>query len=333
MSDRVSRPDRLERAEQLLSVWSEASSDELRWVAMHESILRRIGEAPRIGAEELLTPPLPRQPEEPETSESTAGLHQSGERSTFVGRWPAETTRSAPKTEYQEPQERRWTLPKHGRRLGALAAVASLAAVAAAIALLYVRTPLEPGSVSEVRVQAPRESAPNIVPAVASVLPRDSVPSSPVEAKRAINSPTRVSRTARTTARAAVAKSTAKKVNAPSAPDAESSLERQDPTMTPASGPSNLPDHPTTGAVQAAVSGPMARARLCATGLAGPISVSLTFAASGRVQDVQVGPPARDTPAESCIASALVSARTEPFARGTYEVPLTLIPAESPANH
>jgi len=333
MSDRSSRPDRLDRAEQLLSAWPEASSDEPRWIAMRESILRRVGEASPVGAEELLTAPLPRQREEPEASETTASLLQSGERSPADGWGPAETTRNPSKTEAREPQECQRALQKRRRRLGTFAAVASLAAVAAAVALLYIRTPTERGSVSEVRAEAPLEPAPRVLPVAESVPPRDSAPPHGVDTERAKVSPANASRTTRAAARVAVAKSTAKKVSAPSAPDAESTLARRDPAMKPASGPSDLPDHPTTGAVQAAVSGPLARARLCAAGLAGPVSVSLTFAASGRVQDVQVGPPARGTPAESCIASALASARTEPFARSTYSVPLRLIPAESPASH
>lgn len=334
MSDRSSRSDRLERAEQLLSAWPEASSDEPRWVAMRESILRRVAEASPVGAEELLTAPLPRQREEPEASETTASLLQLGERSLPDGRGPAETTQDPSKTEAREPQERQRALQKRGRRLGAFAAVASLAAVAAAVALLYIRTPTEErGSVSEVRAGAPLEPTPRVLPVAESVPPGDSAPPHAIDTERAKVPPANASRTTRAAARVAVAKSTAKKASAPNAPEAESTLEGRDPAMKPASGPSDLLDHPTTGAVQAAVSGPLARARLCAAGLAGPISVSLTFAASGRVQDVQVGPPARGTPAESCIANALASARTEPFARSNYSVPLRIIPAESPVSH
>lgn len=116
------------------------------------------------------------------------------------------------------------------------------------------------------------------------------------------------------------------------APDAE-----QPAAVTPPAGPSEpgmvmadshgtLPDHPSTGAVQAAVGTVMGAARACVAGQSAASRATLNFGSDGRVQSVAVSGPAQATSAEPCLQSALSGARVQPFARAGYSVTLTVRP-------
>lgn len=91
--------------------------------------------------------------------------------------------------------------------------------------------------------------------------------------------------------------------------------------MRPASGATNgRPDHPSLGAVQAAVGAVLGSARACVAGDDQPSHAVLMFGSNGHVRSVTVSGPAAGTPAAGCIRAALRNARVEPFARSSYSV-------------
>lgn len=107
------------------------------------------------------------------------------------------------------------------------------------------------------------------------------------------------------------------------------------PQLPPAAGPSEpgmvmadsrgaLPDHPSTGAVQAAVGTVMVTARACVAGQGTPSRATVSFGSDGRVRSVAVAGPAAGTSAEGCLRNALGAARVQPFARPSYSVNLTV---------
>lgn len=99
--------------------------------------------------------------------------------------------------------------------------------------------------------------------------------------------------------------------------------------MKPAdSTSSDLPEKPSSGAVQAAVAARLSAARSCVSGQKGPSSATVTWDSNGSVKSVSVSGPAAGTPAESCIKSALGASRVKPFSRPTYSVPLTIRPLD-----
>jgi len=99
--------------------------------------------------------------------------------------------------------------------------------------------------------------------------------------------------------------------------------------MKPAdSASSDLPEKPSSGAVQAAVASRLSAARSCVSGQKGPSSATVTWDSNGSVKSVSVSGPAAGTPAESCIKSALGAARVKPFSRPSYSVPLTIRPLD-----
>ena len=88
----------------------------------------------------------------------------------------------------------------------------------------------------------------------------------------------------------------------------------------------SLPDHPSTGAVQAAVGTVMGAARACVAGQSAASRATVNFGSDGKVQSVAVSGPAQGTNAEPCLRSALSGARVQPFARAAYSVNLTVRP-------
>ncbi|HEY6725601.1 MAG TPA: hypothetical protein VI197_16305 [Polyangiaceae bacterium] len=99
-----------------------------------------------------------------------------------------------------------------------------------------------------------------------------------------------------------------------------------EPGMVMADSRGTLPDHPSTGAVQAAVGTVMGAARACVAGQSAASRATLNFGSDGRVQSVVVAGPAQATGAEPCLRSALSGARVQPFARAGYSVTLTVRP-------
>ncbi len=99
--------------------------------------------------------------------------------------------------------------------------------------------------------------------------------------------------------------------------------------MKPADSTSaDLPEKPSSGAVQAAVASRLSAARSCVSGQKGPSSATVTWDSTGAVKSVSVSGPAAGTPAESCIKSALGASRVKPFSRPSYSVPLTIRPLD-----
>lgn len=94
----------------------------------------------------------------------------------------------------------------------------------------------------------------------------------------------------------------------------------------PAAQPTDVPEKPSTGAVQAAIGAVMGGARACVAGHDAPSRATVTFGSDGRVTSVGVSGPAAGTPAESCIRAALSKARVQPFARPSFGVSATVRP-------
>jgi hypothetical protein len=110
-------------------------------------------------------------------------------------------------------------------------------------------------------------------------------------------------------------------------PDQESEEDKEFAKKSqPAAQPGDLPEKPSAGAVQAAVSAPLGGARACVAGHDAPSRATVTFGSNGRVQSVGVSGPAAGTPAESCIRAALSKARVQPFARPSFSVGVTVRP-------
>lgn len=96
--------------------------------------------------------------------------------------------------------------------------------------------------------------------------------------------------------------------------------------MKPAATAGDLPDKPSTGAVQAAIGSVMGSARACVAGHDEDSRATITFGSDGRVQSVAVSGKAAGTPAEACIKAALGKARVQPFARPSFSVGATIRP-------
>ncbi|MCA9597117.1 MAG: hypothetical protein KC776_27575 [Myxococcales bacterium] len=110
-------------------------------------------------------------------------------------------------------------------------------------------------------------------------------------------------------------------------PDPESEEDKEFALKSkPAAQTGDLPEKPSSGAVQAAISAPLGGARACVAGQDAPSRATVTFGSDGRVQSVGVSGPAAGTPAESCIRAALSKARVQPFARSTFSVGVTVRP-------
>lgn len=101
---------------------------------------------------------------------------------------------------------------------------------------------------------------------------------------------------------------------------AASKQQEPEAKMQPASGGAGVPDHPSLGAVQAAVGAVLGSARACVAGDEKPSSAVLVFGSDGHVKSVSVSGPAAGTPAAGCIRSALSRARVQPFGRSSYSV-------------
>ncbi|MBK7581021.1 MAG: hypothetical protein IPI67_12510 [Myxococcales bacterium] len=108
----------------------------------------------------------------------------------------------------------------------------------------------------------------------------------------------------------------------PAAPVAKQEDKKDDEAakMKPAATAGDLPDKPSTGAVQAAIGSVMGSARACVAGQDEASRATITFGADGRVKSVGVSGKAAGTPAEACIKAALGKARVQPFARPSFSV-------------
>jgi hypothetical protein len=127
------------------------------------------------------------------------------------------------------------------------------------------------------------------------------------------------------TASARVAKGIAKSAEFdPLAPRPAAASAPKEPALMPASGPNELPDHPTMGAVMSAYSKRQAEAKRCLPSGESGAKVSLSFVSSGKVTRVTVLPTSLAPTVQACVFSALSAVQVEPFARTHYEVTLSL---------
>lgn len=93
-----------------------------------------------------------------------------------------------------------------------------------------------------------------------------------------------------------------------------------EPILTPAAGPSNLVDHPSVGALNAALAATVPVAQRCLSVAAPEASARITFKADGTVQKVLVSGVNLTDNARACVRQAFARARVEPFARSQFEV-------------
>ncbi len=98
----------------------------------------------------------------------------------------------------------------------------------------------------------------------------------------------------------------------------------KEPELVPAAGPSNLMDHPSTGAVSAALSHRLPEAQRCLPPNVRTTGVRLVFQSNGAVQNVEILNPALDANARACLSQSLGAVRVEPFARGQFDVNATI---------
>jgi hypothetical protein len=206
-----------------------------------------------------------------------------------------------------------------GTFIGAGIAVVALAAVLVLVVRAHdtasdasiVAGPSAPSAAQK----SPTAPAPPAAASEVQALSPDQLPQhAPAAASTARAAPAHAGSTAvaeRSKARAA----TAEHANA-----ASSNEQEPEAKMQPASGAPGLPDHPSLGAVQAAVGAVLGSARACVAGDDQPSQAVLVFASDGHVQSVSVSGPAAGTPAAGCIRAALSRARVEPFGRSSYSV-------------
>lgn len=99
-----------------------------------------------------------------------------------------------------------------------------------------------------------------------------------------------------------------------------------EPQLVPAARTGGQPERPSIGAAQGAVGSVLGRARSCVAGQFVASKATVVFGSDGRVRDVIVTGPAQNTPAESCIASAMKGARVKPFTDESFSVRTTVRP-------
>lgn len=97
-----------------------------------------------------------------------------------------------------------------------------------------------------------------------------------------------------------------------------------EPELSPASGPSALPDHPSMGAILAAFARRQADAKRCLPPNTSGTHVALTFANTGKVAQIAVVSSTLDATAQACVRAALGTIQVEPFAKSQYEATLPL---------
>ncbi len=266
----------------------------------------------------LLDAPLPREPGEPQAFTESAGLcRESGEHAFLTHR---DAVRGSTAGIAASRHRRLWNWTFAGA--GLLAAAAG--------AFFWVHTPAGAPSMLPESTTMPRD----LVAATIEVAPPNRSAASDLQAvdeegaaKSSTSGPKSSSLTAPAHRRASAgAGSPASMAKASQKPGQDSPSLDQEPELHPAAGPAGLPDHPTTGAIQAALASRQPRAQSCVATLGGPVSVNLVLGSNGHVSRIDVGAPAAGTPSEDCIRAALLGTQVEPFARSSFSVPLTLRP-------
>jgi hypothetical protein len=103
-----------------------------------------------------------------------------------------------------------------------------------------------------------------------------------------------------------------------------SALTQAEPELLPAAGPSELPDHPSMGAILAAFARRQGDAKRCLPPNTSGTHVALTFANTGKVAQIAVVNSALDATTQNCIRAALGTIQVEPFAKKQYDATLPL---------
>ena len=94
----------------------------------------------------------------------------------------------------------------------------------------------------------------------------------------------------------------------------------------PTDSPGTTPQKPANGAVQAALSAVLPKARACLRKDDDPSHANLVFDSSGKVQNVTVEGPALGKLAETCIKNALKPMKLPPFAEPKFSTIVTVRP-------
>lgn len=213
-------------------------------------------------------------------------------------------------------ERRRWTIPSYWV-LGGATTLAAAAAV-----LLYLRTDAK----HSVAVKQDPESPPAMVVAAPNQPPAVAVepPAAVVAANAEANAAYPKLGVAVSTYRTAAAKPAAAKPTRPGADGEDAPSLAGEPPLMPAAGPSELPDHPTMGAIAAALARGRSAAQSCLPEGVRSTQVRLTFAGSGRLKSAV--PLGSDLPADAraCLSSSLGTARVAPFARTEYEATVAI---------
>lgn len=299
------------------------------WSTRLEQTMQRVRAMPRPGThvdaldsdiEDVLATPLPVEPGEPEPSDPYAFEADKGATYDLL-RAPLKSGEHAPLRLAAPPvgavgaaESRPAT--SRGRLLLLATSVGALAAAAALVIAL--RTPTRDAPTSPLAKEiAEQPAAPAMLAAAepaasVAVAATPQTEALPTEAKAApaTHSGTNLQRN-----HAAAAPAVAAAKAAP-APD--------EPELVPAAGPSSLVDHPSTGAISAALSRRLPEAQRCLPPSVPSTGARLTFRSNGTVQKVELQHPSLDGSARSCLIQALSGVRVEPFARSQFDVNATI---------
>jgi hypothetical protein len=118
-------------------------------------------------------------------------------------------------------------------------------------------------------------------------------------------------------------KRSASRIPAQPAVPSEQVLE-PNPALKPADGRQPLEDHPSGGAVSAALESVLDRARACLAPGAPAVPVELVFASDGHAQAVNIIEKTVPQGDAGCVRAALGKARVPPFARPSWSVHYTV---------
>lgn len=250
---------------------------------------------------------------------------------------PAASEQEAvPAREVSTERRSRPAPPNH--RVNWMPAVIGAVALAAAVALWVRMRPATPGAAPLLTTTAAPATATAAVPeAHAGPVPPNAEPRAESEvalapAGKAAPSAPAKSRPAAVAPppAAAAAAATANKAGAvvleeqtpptQAAPPSSAPLRPADGTGT------QVPDAPSSGAIQAALARPKVSAGHCVVGMPGETTATVVFGSDGKVHSVSVAGPAQGTAAEACIQSALSQAKVQPFARDTFQVRIPIRP-------
>jgi hypothetical protein len=112
--------------------------------------------------------------------------------------------------------------------------------------------------------------------------------------------------------------------HAPAVDEQSAAKGNTEPELVPAAGPSTLIDHPSSGAISAALAKRLPEAQRCVAPGEANLPVRVVFASSGNVEHVEVLAPAARADTRSCVERALKLLNVEPFARSQYAVNVTV---------